>query len=289
MTKHFIEIKDDTIYVHNNGDSWIKVIYLDYHKNYAFYVKTILPKVFTASKNRKDDKVRVYINENNDNLFCYDIINKGKNSEVKRVGVLDNFNFNQGITLITGHSGGGTSVVCKALRYRGVYFGDDSGDKSIRKAHEAQGIKLWLESLDDIKYVYDEKLKFLEIADTFKFKEDGINVFKVPNASEKVIKLNEIFPNLKLISVVKNKGNYYTTIEGEKFNTSSDDLIIKQQIFKVEGAPTFHLNFDKFFTNYQYFNKVLKFIGSENLLENIGELELLKKQIEFNQKIINNR
>jgi hypothetical protein len=54
----------------------------------------------------------------------------------------------------------------------------------------------------------------------------------------------------------------------------------------LEGTPVFHLDFYKFFTEYTYFNKILKYIGSDNLLENEEHLEKIKEIIKFDNKVL---
>lgn len=285
MPKHHIKIENEHIIVINSSDSWIKVIYSDYFKNFSEYTSTIDPNMYAASP-YCGNEMRIYINESNDNLYSYKILKENDILTLQRIDSVDYYNFNNKITLVTGHSGGGTSIVVKALRFRGIYFGDDSGDINVRKTHEARGISTWLKSFDDTKYISQEKLKFLQIANTYKYNEDKINAFKVPNISNNVIKLNEIFKNLKIISIVREQNNYYSTLEGEGFNLKPKEKVIQNQIFRVEGAPVFHLDFKKFFTDYKYINKVLTFLNCENLLEDEGELELLKKEIKFNDKVL---
>lgn len=285
MLKHHIKIDDDHIVVMNNGSSWIKIIYIDYFKNFAQFVSTIKPNMYTSSP-YCGNEMRVYINESNDNLYCYKILKENNTITLNRIDNVNYYNFNNKITLVTGHSGGGTSIVVKALRFRGIHFGDDSGNINMRKNHEAQGIKMWLNSFDDSKYISQEKRKFCQIAKTYKYNEDKINAFKVPDVSDNVIKLHQVFKNLKIISIIREQNNHYSTIEGEVFNSKPKEQMIQKQMFRVEGTPLFHLDFKKFFTDYKYVNKVLSFLECENLLEDGGELELLKKEIKFDDRVL---
>lgn len=285
MLNHNIKIDNEHIVVVNNSKSWLKVIYNDYFKNYTEYVSTLESNMYSASP-YCGDEMRVYINESNDNLYCYKVLKEKGVITLHRVGVVEDYNFNNKITLVTGHSGGGTSIVVKALKCRGIYFGDDSGDVSRRKNHEAQGISMWLKSFDFKKYISQEKLKFLQIADTYKYNKGKINAFKVTDISDNIIKLNDIFTNLKVISIIREQNKFYSTIEGEAFNSKPKERVIQNQIFRVEGVPLFHLDFKKFFTDYKYFNKVLTFLECKNLLEDNGELGLLKKEIKFDGKVL---
>ena len=68
--------------------------------------------------------------------------------------------------------------------------------------------------------------------------------------------------------------------EGEKFNNQNEYDIYKQQHPTIEGAPVFHLDWKKYFTDYTYVNKVLNYIGSKIVLDE-EKFNIMLKEINF--------
>lgn len=164
---------------------------------------------------------------------------------------------------VTGHQGSGTSVLLKSFRYFGAHTGDDSGDFSNRKAHESVNIRLLFNyglkeqicSLD----VLEES--FQQVMGKYKYKNGRINIIKnlhIENYSQKIVNL---FPNLKFISVVKHKEKQGISAEGKIFNQTDDIEILKTQNPPLEGQPMFHVDWNEYFTNINYAQKVLNYVG----------------------------
>ena len=55
----------------------------------------------------------------------------------------------------------------------------------------------------------------------------------------------------------------------------------------LEGANIFHLDFELFFTDYHYTNKVIKYIGLESVITNEKQFNFIKNNIDFDPKVLN--
>lgn len=196
---------------------------------------------------------------------------------------LSDFNLNSPLVCICGHSGGGTSIVTKSLNYLGIHIGDDSGDFSNRKAHESVSFRTYLFhcfSTIENKYLYKS---LQSVFTSYNYNQDKVNAFKLTDLEDNNIslKLSQIFPNIKFLSIIKNKTSSSSSPEGERFNNAQEFNIYKQQHPTVEGVPMFHLNWKKYFTDYNYVNKVLQYLGSDIILNEDTFNEMLVS-INFN-------
>jgi hypothetical protein len=280
-----IETYDNYIKVINEKCDRIKVAFINVATTYGIYVNTNLKMGhFALIENTSIEHIKIFIDCDNKENYIYDFYNSTKS--LIKVEKNNNFNFNNPITLITGHRGGGTSVVVKMLKYFNNYelhFGDDSGSMDIRKNHESASLLNWVHSFNNNNTIHIEKEKLLNVINSYNYKLNKINIFKVPNIASNSLKLANIFPNIKFISVVRIPNNIYQSKEGKGFNTNPE--YYKQQFFKVEGQPLFHLDFIKFFTDYKYFNKVVEFLGCSKRIDQT-EFEKIKKDIKFEEKAI---
>ena len=187
---------------------------------------------------------------------------KIQNGEVVKVNPIDSYSTFVPMTLVTGHHGGGTSIVVKSLKHLGAHIGDDSGDISNRKAHESMGMRTWVNEIVK-KCRYDECYTSLATAlSAFNYQEDTLNLFKVTDLTEGDAskKLCKILPNLKFLSVVKPKSSNTFSLEGRSFNQQTPLEILKEQYPPIEGNQMFHLDWKKYFTDYNYVNEVLEYL-----------------------------
>lgn len=164
-------------------------------------------------------------------------------------------------TILTGHSGGGTSIVAKSFRYFGAHLGDDAGRFENRKIHESHVFRSWSHRIINHEPL---SLKGFDIVcSVFNPKPDKINVFKCPNLQKYGAsnRLSKLLPNAKFVSVIKEKSKQTKSWEGREFNSKQQIEIYQEQHPRVEGSPMFHLDFNEYFTNFEYANKVLHFIG----------------------------
>jgi len=182
------------------------------------------------------------------------------------------YNLNNPIIFLTGHSGGGTSIVAKSFKYLGLHLGDDSGEFSNRKNHESYTFRHWSGQFftknitDNLDIVFS----------AFKYSHNQINIIKLPDLSSQTIRLGNLFPNSKFVSVVKHKSKSTLSTEGNRFNNKNDLEVYKEQHPPVEGNPIFHMDWVKYFTDYRYANKILNFMGSGIILNEDSFNQMLK-------------
>lgn len=172
------------------------------------------------------------------------------------------------IICLTGHSGGGTSIVAKYFKALGFHLGDDSGKLEVRKTHESLSFRNFVNQiLTQDNPQTDESLA--NTLFTYNYQKANYNLFKVPDLENNRhmgngVGLSRIFSNIKFISVIKNNQSAGYTPQSINFNQEDTDKVRKQQYPKVE-RPIFHLDYDLFFNDYNYVNKVLDFIGADNI------------------------
>lgn len=209
--------------------------------------------------------------------------------EIPQIRVLDdyvNFDYSKPFNLFCGHEGGGTSIVVKMLRYLGLHFGDDCGPITNRKSHESASITAVIKHIDNDTPTYIGRELFNQIWEIYNYKEGQINCVKKPNLKDKTIKLGEIFPNSKIVSIMRTPNGFYSNEEGRKFHEKTEVELLKYQRPLVEGTPVFNLDFYKFFTDHTYVNKLLRFLGSDNFLNNEKEFFELKELINFDERVL---
>lgn len=275
----------NSIGIENTSDSELRVFFIDKNNNFNLYDSSFL-KPFNWIKCFVDnvDLVNIYVSIK-DTFYVYEFSVKSKS--FYKINEYNEFDFNLPITFIVGNMGGGTSIVAKLLRYKGIHLGDDCGEIHIRKPHESMSFKMSVRPLiDDINTSSDIRNNINQIFNLYNYKKDKINCVKLPNLSLVSIKICNIFTNCKFISVQKRQNNFTSTIEGNEFNKKHEIQVLKQQRPLLEGNPIFHLNFDLFFTEYDYTNKVLKFLGSDDLIKSETEFNELKNKIQFNSKVL---
>lgn len=235
------------------------------------------------NRNKEDLYVIIYFNYR---IYVYTIEYIDDMPTIKSINKTQDFDYTNPINIFLGHSGGGTSVVVKMLRYLGLHFGDDSGPKENRKAHESSSITTIIKHIDNETPTYVCRDLFNQIWSEYNYKKDKVNCFKKPDIYDKTIKLGEVFPNCKIVSIMRKPNGFFSKTEGKKFNEKSEIDLIQYQRPLVEGTPMFHLDFNKFFTDYNYVNKLLRFLGSDNFLNNEQELEQLKNKINFDNRVL---
>ena len=214
-------------------------------------------------------------------------LNYEKNTPtVNKINHYQDFDYKKPINIFCGHEGGGTSIVIKLLRYLGLHFGDDCGLITNRKAHESISIASIITRINDELPTYVGRHLFNQIWSVYGYKENLINCFKRPDMLNKTIKIGEIFPNSKIVSIMRTPNGFYSKEEGRKFHEKTEVELLKYQRPLVEGTPVFNLDFYKFFTDYTYVNKLLRFLGSDNFLNNEKEFSELKELINFDDRVL---
>jgi len=292
LFKIFYDINNhnSNVGIYNLSDKVITYYVIDVYENYNVFGanESINPNswiiTFPRKKYKKCECVYIYINAcGNNYVYKYDLDNI---NYIERINFNLDFNYSLPFYFITGSGGGGTSIVAKLLRYLDVHFGDDCGDKSIRKAHESISFKFALKSsLGDLNK-QNLKYNFNQLLNVYNYRQDRVNCVKLPILHKYTIEISDLFTNSKFISVVRKKNNYFSTIEGERFNNTSDIDLMAIQRPLFEGSPVFHLDFDRFFTDYIYVNKVLKFLSLDKKLMSNDELNMLKDLIDFDSKVL---
>ena len=289
--RHVIEIntEDHWIRVYNWYNELLKVEFIDVPTNSCLYQSLNIKTGFSICNYQNSKKIRIYIREHftgGIDLHVYDVIFYDDTYELLKLKKDDSFDFDAELVLINGFAGGGTSIITKFFKSMGMNAGDDSGHLSLRKPHEAYGVKLWMNGLDSNLPINHHKQNFLKISKTYGFQNGNVNIVKLPESHVLIDQLLEIFPNLKILSVVKKPTNYFVTTEGERFHQQSELDIYKVQYPHVEGGSIFHVDFIKFFTDFHYTNKVLKYVGWNEPIKKQEQFDFIKKQIDFNPQVL---
>lgn len=284
-----INIKEKTITFTNLLSESSKIEFIRVSDNFCIYQNTVPYKHFAQAFIKSNNSYRLYIREKSQyeiDFTVYDIIINENDYEINKLEPLTYFDFNKEITLITGSAGGGTSIVTRFFKFLGAHAGDDSGEIKIRKPHEPYGFKTWVVGLDENFTNNHHKNNFYKIANTYNYKENKINIAKVPESETKLNILGEIFPNLKIITIIREQNNFYNTNEGRRFNNMDKFELFKKQYPIVEGQPVFNLDFYKFFTDYNYVNKVLKFLKLDCTITNENQFQFIKESINFDNRVL---
>lgn len=211
----------------------------------------------------KENKAVNWVNvvDSDYNLHCYSV----NGSTITKKEPNWEFDFNSPIICITGHAGGGTSIVSKSLRYFGVNLGDDAGWFKNRKAHESvtmrQALHHVFPNVEDEGHLKDTIQQAMV---GYKYNSRKINAFKLTNIEHISKKINQIFPNVKFLSMHKHQSDPKPlSPEGKKYNQISELEIHKSTYIPTEGAPVFVLDWDRYFLDYKYAQKVFDYIGLE--------------------------
>jgi len=284
-----VDLTKKSIQINNLTNLELKIELVDLLTNFCIYSSKIGPLGFSACFYKESNNLKIYIKEKfsgGEDFHIYEISLTNEDFEIKKIDNLSSFNFNNNLIFINGHSGGGTSIVTKLLRYLGAHTGDDSGDLTTRTPYEPYGAKLWIKSLSDEYPINHHKENFLKISHTYNYQDNKVNIIKVPDCYNKLNLLKDIFPNLKVLNIVKKQNEFYHTIEGSKFNTKNQLELYKFMYPHLEGANIFHLDFELFFTDYHYTNKVIKYIGLESIITNEKQFNFIKDNIDFDPKVL---
>jgi len=260
------EFNDTSFTIHNLTEGDIEVELINIPLSYVPAATFIIKKgwynkvpVEHKNINNKHNINYIHIVDCNRNLHCYSF----DNEIIEKKRIEYNFKFSSPLVCISGHSGGGTSIVAKSLRYFGVHLGDDAGRFENRKNHESVAMRRVLMAL--FKETEDEdRLKDLVHQGMvgYKYKNKKINAFKLTNISEVSKKINQVFPNIKFLSIQRQQNkNHFTTPEGRNFQEKEIEKINKEIFLPLEGAPLFVLEWEKYFSDYKYAQKVLNYIG----------------------------
>lgn len=177
---------------------------------------------------------------------------------------------------LTGHQGSGTSIVLKSLIYFGCHAGDDRGDFTNRKAHESVVLRMWhnyVRSKNYDKEIIEES--FYNAMGAYNYQEGRVNIFKDLHMEDSQQLVN-FLPNTKFISVIKHKPKTNNTPEGRNFSEADELEILKTQNPQLEGQPIFHLDWNRYFTNVDYCQKLLNYVGLSIDLDESKFNEMLK-------------
>lgn len=257
----------------------LKIELINLNKNYTAYNWTLFKDTNRTFDTVKDNITRIHITHNFNELLMFSIIdNKLIPIESEEVP-----NFNLPFICMTGHSGGGTSIVAKSFKYMGINIGEDSGDFSNRKTHESVSMRSFID-----KILTNENSRVLKsyskVLASYKYDPAKLNAFKITDLEIKShlangVGLSKLFKNIKFVSIVKPHNGKGASPEGKRFNNASELDIYKNQHPKVQ-APIFHIDWNRYFTDYTYVNEVLYFIGSDIVLHK-GDFEEMLKAIKF--------
>ena len=257
---------------------------------------------------------KILINIMSDNWWFVDVIyDKKFNCFYKINGTRnkDMLNNVKSPLIITGAPGGGTSYIAKILKYRGLYFGTDSGKIFSRKTHESitfRSIKdqlcfykgkfvSWFAEEDLIKkneiiskspYFYS--LYFKELLE-FKFKNfwgnasyNSIWGWKCPSNSITLPIWHNIFPKAKLMIINRSKqtlSKNMVDLEGEWFRNKASDRVLyhylKPNISSFSKEDVFYCHFDDVVKDMDSMNEMLSWIGLDTLKNKDEFVNLLKE------------
>lgn len=280
--------KTNWVGVNNHSNPIIIVEFIDVDRNFSLFGKHILKSLnFKSNRIEPNKKYMIIVSlEGLDEIFIYNVELNDGNLYIDKISNLTENNDKLNFVIFTGHMGGGTSVVVKMLRYLGLYFGDDCGNIENRKTHESVSIRHCVNHMLNENGLLYPINSFKRVMSIYKYKENKINCFKNISVSQKINEFSEMINDFKVVSIIKNPNSFHKSSEGKKFSETTELERMKFQRPLVEGAPIFHLDFYKFFTDYNYVNKVLKFVGSDKRINDSMEFKLLKNKIGFDERAL---
>lgn len=186
--------------------------------------------------------------------------------------------------VVTGFQGSGTSVFVKSLRYFGAYTGGDSGKFENRKTHESVNMRLFMSHIlkQENGNLKELETSFQNVMGIYNYQPNKINIIKTLHLYDDSKFIVEFLPNTKFIAVKKHQDNNTLTPEAHNFSEASQLEILKTQNPQLEGQPIFHLDWNKYFTDYIYAQKVLNYVGL-NVKLNENEFNKMLDGIDFDQ------
>ena len=280
-----IDTDNETVLIKNLDDNPLYVELFNAKRTFApvcWSFNGVFHQEFKCNLEYKNEwSIDTILVSKNDNIYIY--IYNFQNNRFDKLTPLP-YNFKNPFIFITGHSGGGTSIVAKSFKYLGINLGKDSGEFLNRKNHESYSFRFWLSNI----FSKGKITNFGLVISSYNYTPGGINAIKITDISKISARLSNTFPNSKFISIIKPKSKTTFSPEGERFNSYNELDIYREQHPPIEGNPIFHLNWVKYFTDYNYVNKVLEFIDYPNkitqeefnvMLDKIGfdDSKLLKK------------
>tara|TARA_R110002049_G_scaffold75911_1_gene195367 strand:- start:221 stop:1105 length:885 start_codon:yes stop_codon:yes gene_type:complete len=282
----FIVDKNNT--VHNNTTQNSTVTFFEYKEGYIHYKTNILqPGWWCISPHKKVDRILITNSQNE----YYIIENNIKGlKDPKLLDCYQSFDFESPIFLITGHAGGGTSIIVKFLRYLKVHFGDDCGKITTRKPHESVSIRSWWDRLEEGHSIKEYQDSFKKILGHYNYKPQHLNMLKFISheANRRVAIMGDIFPNLKVVSIVKPPSSKPgLTTESNDLSSKDPKDVLLTQLPIVEGTSIFHLEWNRFFMDYQYCNKLLKFLKVNKHFKTTTEFNSFLEMIGFDNSYLN--
>lgn len=280
--------KTNWVGINNRSHPYINIEFIDLDMNFSLFGSLRLKNLnFKSNKIESGKKYIIIVSlEGLDEIFIYNVeLNDGK-LYIHKISNLTENNDKLNFVIFTGHMGGGTSVVVKMLRYLGLYFGDDCGNIENRKTHESVSIRHCINHMLNENGLSYPINSFKKVMSVYKYEENEINCFKNIFISQKINEFSEMINDFKVVSIIKNPNSFHNSGEGQRFSETTESERMKFQRPLVEGVPMFHLDFYKFFTDYNYVNKVLKFVGSDKRINDFMEFKLLKNKIGFDERAL---
>ena len=269
--------------ISNLGHDLLYTEIINTTRNYSRYNWSFLKDSSNTFQNSLKDDFnyfdRIHITDKETFYDIYIIVNDEYLSKIPPV----EHNINLPLILITGHSGGGTSIITKSLKSLGLHIGNDVGSWNNRKAFESVAFRTYLfHVFPNIKNLNTFQETLNSVFASYVYKQGEINIIKLTDLENNQIalKISQNFPNVKFISIIKSKNKNPQSTEGLRFSNQEMYDIYKQQHPSIEGSPIFHLDWKKYFTDYKYVNKVLKYIGSDIIL-NKDTFNIMLKKINF--------
>ena len=287
-----ISYTDKDLLVDNKECPQLYLEVINTSKNYGAY-NWFVNKGFSQIFSNKPNKINLGLPEGENSNYYFDRIHITDKKTFFDIFVIkedkelirltpSNYNLDIPLTIITGHSGGGTSIIAKSLKYLGIHIGEDCGDFSNRKAFESISFRTYL--FHTYPFIEESYITptLNSILSSYQYRDNEPNIVKITDLehNQTSLKLSKYFSNIKFLSIIKNKSSQTYSLEGERFNQQNELDIFRQQHPTIEGAPIFHLDWEKYFTDYNYVNKVLKYIGSDTVL-NKDTFNLMLKEISF--------
>lgn len=268
------EVGEDYINITNNYEDNIRIEFIIKNLNYGRYVTNLSIDMYTQIDLNQDTwKNQDLIITISTRKYCYVYLFDGKEKKMIRPNKSSlTFSSVKNPIIVTGHTGGGTSILFKFLVSRGLYRGIDNGNFNRRKPLESPIFRVILNSINDhntLESVLNNtdmltnsvRANISDYFDIFWGNEpyDLTWGFKKPSLGISSIIISNVFPDAKVVSVSKGQDGPHTTKEGSDFARAHITDVIYQQRPLLEGNRVFHVTYEKFFEDYHYANKLLRY------------------------------